>query len=487
MRLLNSLSGVKEDFTPIDGNNVKMYACGITVYDECHIGHARQAIIFDVISQYLRYKGYNVTYVRNYTDVDDKIIARANAQGINALDYSQTKIIEAENDLAKLKVIDADIKPKASEYIKKIIAFVEVLVCKGHAYATDRGDVYFSVSSFSEYGKLSNRSTEELLNGVRKESEEGKISPYDFALWKSAKEGEIYWESPWGKGRPGWHIECSAMVLDTLGESIDIHGGGRDLIFPHHENEIAQSEAFTGKKFAKYWIHNGLITINSQKMSKSLGNSISIKQALEKYEPEVIRYAMLEKHYSTDIDLNDETFLLSERHLYYFYNTLLKINKYINLYGKSDGIVIDNSIIPDIENNFISSMDDDFNTASAIAHLFSIFKYANTLLINKKYSKEDITETLSQIMSRTLLLFSIIGLLKENPETFVNRLKNKYLKALGLQPCYIEEIMLQRNNAKADKNYEAADKLRNTLLCQGIILNDSIDGTSWDIKELYNI
>lgn len=486
MRVFNAYSGVKEEFIPIDKNKVNMYACGITVYDDCHIGHARQAITFDVISQYLRYKGYDVTYVRNYTDVDDKIIARANSQGINALSYSQKKIEEAEEDLAMLRVIDADIKPKASEYINKIINFINGLIRKGHAYPTERGDVYFSVSSFKEYGKFSNRSTEELLNGVRKDVEEGKESPFDFALWKSAKDGEIFWESPWGKGRPGWHIECSAMVLDTLGESIDIHGGGRDLIFPHHENEIAQSEAFTGKPFAKYWVHNGLITINSQKMSKSLGNSMTIKQALEKYNPEVIRYAMLEKHYSTDIDLNEKVFSLTEKQLYYFYNTLAKIYEFISTYGnKADGKVIDISIIEDIERNFIASMDDDFNTAAAIAHMFSICKYANTLMTSKKYSKEDVSVTLSQIKDKTIQLFSIVGLLHETPKLFVEELKNKHLFILGMTVNHIEELILQRNNAKADKNYEMADKIRNTLLEQGIILNDSKDGTAWDIKELY--
>lgn len=488
MRVFNAYSGVKEEFIPLNKNKVSMYACGITVYDDCHIGHARQAITFDVISQYLRYKGYDVTYVRNYTDVDDKIIAKANSQGVNVLSYSQKKIEEAEEDLAILRVIDADIKPKASEYINKIINFVDGLIKKGHAYSTERGDVYFSVGSYNGYGKLSNRNTEELLNGVRKDVEEGKESPFDFALWKSAKDGEIFWESPWGKGRPGWHIECSAMVLDTLGESIDIHGGGRDLIFPHHENEIAQSEAFTGKPFAKYWVHNGLITINGQKMSKSLGNSMTIKQALAKYNPEVIRYAMLEKHYSTDIDLNEKVFSLSEKQLYYFYNTLAKINAFVSTdVNHADGKVIDISIIEDIEKNFIASMDDDFNTAAAIAHMFSICKYVNTLITSKKYSKEDISITLSQIKAKTIHLFSIVGLLQEAPQLFVEELKNKHLFTLGITVNTIEELILQRNKAKADKNYEMADKIRNTLLEQGIILNDSKDGTSWDIKELYSI
>lgn len=488
MKIYNAYSGTKEEFIPIEMNKVRMYACGITVYDDCHIGHARQAIIFDCISQYLRFCGYDVTYVRNYTDVDDKIIARANALKMNVLDYSQKKIEEAEDDLSGLHVIDADIKPKASEYIGLIINFVSGLIQKGHAYPTIRGDVYFSVASFNEYGKLSNRNTDELLSGVRKEVEEGKENPMDFALWKSAKEGEISWESPWGRGRPGWHIECSAMVLNTLGESIDIHGGGKDLIFPHHENEIAQSEALTGKPFAKYWVHNGLITINGQKMSKSLGNTLTIKQALGNYHPEVIRYAMLEKHYSSAIDLNEKVFSVAEMQIYYFYNTLAKINAYLES-GEThdDGNVIDASFINDIEKNFIASMDDDFNTAAAIAQLFSVCKYVNVLMSNKKYKHEDISTTLLQIKEKTTRLFSILGLLQENPEVFVEVLKKKHLSALGIAADDIEELIRQRDKAKQNKNYDMADRLRNELSEQGILLSDSKAGTTWDIKELYTV
>ena len=250
MKITNSMAGKKEEFVPINKDEVKMYACGVTVYDLSHIGHARQAIVYAMMTDYFRYKGYKVTYVRNYTDVDDKIIKRANELGKNALEFSQEQILETEKDMKALHVTEADIKTKASEYIPQIIKFVENLIEKGDAYATEKGDVYYSVKTFKEYGKLSHRKVDELRNGVRIEVEEGKKDPVDFALWKSAKPGEIYWESPWGKGRPGWHIECSAMILNTLGETIDIHGGGRDLLFPHHENEIAQSEALTGKKLA---------------------------------------------------------------------------------------------------------------------------------------------------------------------------------------------------------------------------------------------
>ena len=304
MKITNSMSGKKEEFVPLKKDEVKMYACGITVYDLSHIGHARQAIVYAMITDYLRYRGYHVTYVRNYTDVDDKIIKRANELGKNALEFSKEQIVENEKDMKNLHVTEADIKTKASEYIPQIIKFVETLIEKGHAYVTEKGDVYFSVKTFKDYGKLSHRKVDELRNGVRIEVEEGKKDPVDFALWKSAKPGEIYWESPWGKGRPGWHIECSAMILNTLGETIDIHGGGRDLLFPHHENEIAQSESLTGKKFANYWTHCGLVKINGEKMSKSLGNSLTIRDALKMYNYEVIKYVMLSKHYATDIDIN---------------------------------------------------------------------------------------------------------------------------------------------------------------------------------------
>jgi cysteinyl-tRNA synthetase len=278
------------------------------------------------------------------------------------------------------------------------------------------------------------------------------------------------------------------MVLDTLGESIDIHGGGKDLIFPHHENEIAQSEAYTGKPFAKYWVHNGLITINGQKMSKSLGNSMTIKQALEKYNAEVIRYAMLEKHYSTDIDLNEKVFSLAEKQLYYFYNTLANINKFKSIYcNYADGKVVDDLFIEEIDKNFKDSMDDDFNTAVALAHMFSICKYVNSLVINKKYTKEDISATLTQIKEKTKQLFSIFGLLQETPEDFMDELKRKHLNHLGITKAYIDGMILQRSDAKANKDYEMADRLRNALLEQGIILNDNNNGANWDIKELYSI
>lgn len=485
MKIYNSLTKKKEEFVPIEKGKVKMYACGITVYDDSHIGHARQAITYDMICCYLRFIGYNVKYVRNYTDVDDKIIARANSLNMNALEYSEARIKDAEDVFKKLGADIADVKAKASDNIDNIINFVSKLIEKGHAYATEKGDVYFDVKSFKDYGKLSKINIDDLLNGVRKDVEEGKKDPIDFALWKSAKPGEISWKSPWGEGRPGWHIECSTMVLNNLGETIDIHGGGKDLVFPHHENEIAQSEALTGKPLANYWIHNGLIKINGQKMSKSLGNSLTIKQALELYNPEVIRYAVISKNYSSDIDLGEKEFILAEQHLYYFYNTMNSINKFLEKNIEMEQI--QDEVADNIKNNFIEAMNDDFNTPVVIANLFAICKYVNTLLKNGKMPVNEKTYILNKIRNEVIECYNVIGLFKENVEELINSLKQKYISKLGLDIQEIEEQIAKRTEAKENKNYQLADDIRKKLDEKGIILNDSKEGTSWDIKELYNL
>lgn len=485
MKIYNSLTKKKEEFIPIDKENVKMYACGITVYDDSHIGHARQAITYDMICCYLRFIGYNVKYVRNYTDVDDKIIARANSLNMNALEYSEARIKDAEEVFKKLGADFADVKAKASENIDNIIDFVSKLIEKGHAYPTEKGDVYFDVKSFENYGKLSKINIDDLLNGVRKDVEEGKKDPIDFALWKSAKPGEIAWQSPWGEGRPGWHIECSTMVLDNLGETIDIHGGGKDLVFPHHENEIAQSEALTGKPLANYWIHNGLVKINGQKMSKSLGNSLTIKQALEKYNPEVIRYAIVSKNYSSDIDLGEGEFVLAEQHLYYFYNTINSINKFLekNTVRKE----VANEVADSMEAKFVEAMNDDFNTPVVIANLFAVCKYVNSLLKDGKFAADEKAFVLNKIKEELVRLYGIIGLFKEENEKLISDLKGKYIEKLGLSVSEIEDAIIKRAEAKLEKNYEVADRIRSELDEKGIILNDSKDGTVWDIKELYNL
>jgi len=487
MKIYNSMTGKKEEFVPIDGNNVKMYACGVTVYDLSHIGHARQAIVYAMIADYLRFRGYNVKYVRNYTDVDDKIIKRANDLGKNALDFSKEQIAETEKDMADLHITDADMKTKASEYIDEIIKFVETLIEKGSAYSTPNGDVYYRVRKFDEYGKLSHRNVDDLLNGVRVELEESKEDPLDFALWKSAKPGEIYWESPWGKGRPGWHIECSVMALNTLGETIDIHGGGRDLVFPHHENEIAQSEAFTGKPFAKYWSHCGLIKINGEKMSKSLGNSLTIRDALKMYNYEVLKYVMFSKHYASDVDILDKDYQLAESHMYYFYNTIIKMKEFINSYnGDKNGEKVQDDTSNQIREKFIEVMDDDFNTSAAIAQLHVDFKYINNLIKSaNKSNRQQIANTLASILEEVREVFGVLGFFKQEPEKFAQEMREKYLNKMGLEVNYITDKIAKRAEAKKEKNFELADKIRADLDEKGIILNDTVNGTTWDIKELY--
>lgn len=464
-----------------------MYACGITVYDLSHIGHARQAIVYAMITDYLRYRGYDVTYVRNYTDVDDKIIKKANELGKNAIEFSAEQILETEKDMADLHVKNSDITTKASEYIEKIIKFVEGLIENGHAYSTEKGDVYFSVKTFNEYGKLSHRKVDELLNGVRIELEDGKREPVDFALWKSAKPGEVSWDSPWGKGRPGWHIECSAMALDTLGETIDIHGGGRDLLFPHHENEIAQTEALTGKKFANYWSHCGLIKINGEKMSKSLGNSLTIRDALKKYHYEVLKYLMLSKHYAADIDILDSDFTLAESQMYYFYTTIDAMNKFIaDNNGDANGEKIEDEIANNIIQNFIEAMDDDFNTSTVFANLHTLIKFVNNAMKTaNKGNRTQVANTLAKVLNDLKETYSVLGLFTEEPKDFLQDMKARYTERLGIDVNHIEEQVAKRAEAKQNKDYATADAIRSELDAEGIILNDTKDGTTWDFKALY--
>ena len=487
MKIYNSLTRKKEEFKPLEDGKVKMYACGITVYDLSHIGHARQAIVYSMIAEYLRYRGYEVKYVRNYTDVDDKIIKRANDRGITALELSSEQIREAEIDMANLHIKDADVKPKASENIQNIINFVKSLIEKGYAYPTQKGDVYYIVRKFKDYGKLSGIKIDDLLNGVRKDVEEGKNDPLDFALWKAAKPGEVSWNSPWGKGRPGWHIECSAMALNELGEQIDIHGGGKDLIFPHHEDEIAQSEAYLGKQFAKVWSHCGLIKINGEKMSKSLGNSLTIRDALAKYNYEVIKYVFLQKHYTADIDISDTDFRLAEKHLHYFYDTISRANEFIKQFTDGTDNYLADYDSQEIKNNFIEAMDDDFNTPIAISRLYDVFKYINFAMKNSnKGNRVQTANTLNSIINSIKEVYGVIGLFEQEADVFVNELKNKYVNELNITVDEINNKIEERKQAKINKDFELADRIREELQESGIVLNDSRNGTTWTIRQLYS-
>lgn len=458
MRIYNTLSGTKQEFVPMEAGKVKMYACGITVSGEAHIGHAYQALIYDVIRKYLEKKGYDVVYARNYTDVDDKIIKKAAEADIPAAKYAKDMIKVIDKEMARLKVDDPTLWLKATECIGDIIKFVSELIKKGHAYSTPNGDVYFSVESFPSYGRLSHRNLEDAIDGVRIDNDEMKKNPLDFALWKAAKEGEPSWGSPWGNGRPGWHIECSAMNRKAFGDCIDIHGGGRDLIFPHHENEIAQSEALTGKQFVRYWIHNGLIKVNGQKMSKSLGNSLLLSDLLDKYSAETIKFALLQTNYRGDINVTDTLFPEAEKHLADFYGVFKA--------AEEGGIEIvgDNA---KIDEEFDCCMDDDFNTALAISNLYGYFKS-----IKAKIVKNDISAgaDLNQIKKT----YSLLGLFKENASEFIKKATGKTEEI----PEEIKEIAEQRLEARKNKNWAKSDKLRNLLAEKGYAVKDAKDGYS---------
>ena len=457
VKIFNTFSGKKEEFKPTDGNNVKMYACGITVSGEAHIGHAYQALIYDIIRKYLEKRGYNVKYARNYTDVDDKIIAKSNETGIPADKYAADMIEKIDAEMKRLKVDEPSVWIKATESMDDIIAFIEKLIEKGYAYPTPKGDVYYSVEKFPSYGNLSHRNLDDAMNGVRVDNDEMKQNPLDFALWKSAKAGEPFWQSPWGKGRPGWHIECSAMNYKTFGEKIDIHGGGRDLIFPHHENEIAQSEALTGKQFVKYWIHNGLIKVNGQKMSKSLGNSLLLSDLLDKYSPETIKFALLSTNYRSDINVTDALFPEAEKHLTDFYAVIKS--------AKDKGIAIagENKVIDDEFNN---AMDDDFNTALALSALFGYFKAAKAKIAAGDSS---VGADLNQIINT----YSLLGLFGTDADEFLNSVREKAESDI---PQEVKALAEERLNFRKEKNWAKSDELRDKIAALGYEIKDAKDG-----------
>lgn len=467
MKIYNTLTGRKEDFVPLNGNKVNMYACGITVSGDAHIGHAYQALIYDIIRKYLKKIGYDVTYARNYTDVDDKIIARSHETGIPALEYSEMMIKRIDALMRRFKVDDPDIWLKASCNIDNIISFISKLIESGHAYPTERGDVYFAVESFAGYGKLSGRRLENAYESVRIENEDNKRNPLDFALWKSAKEGEIFWKSPWGDGRPGWHIECSAMNREAFGEQLDIHGGGRDLIFPHHENEIAQSEALTGKQFAKYWIHNGLIKVNGQKMSKSLGNSLLLEDLLNDYCEETVKFALLQTNYRGDINVTAELFPEADKHMYEFYKILADVDDFAKAQNVNpSSLVCEAGCASAIDADFNRAMDDDFNTAKAISDLFGIFKN-----IKAKLKAGDLSAIYDANQVRNT--YGLLGLFKKDAQEFV---KAYEAKQSGVIPAEVMQLVALRAEAKKNKDWASADALRAQITELGYALKDTKDG-----------
>ncbi len=459
MKVYNSLSKRKEEFTPLEGNKVKMYACGITVSGEAHIGHGYQALIYDIMRKYLKKLGYDVTYARNYTDVDDKIIAKANETGIPADEYA-AKMIENINEIMEnFHVQDPDVWLKATQNIENIIDFVSQLIEQGHAYPTKNGDVYFDVESFPAYGRLSNRNLDDAMDGVRVDNDDEKKNAYDFALWKSAKPGEIFWESPWGKGRPGWHIECSAMNRAAFGEQIDIHGGGRDLIFPHHENEIAQTEALTGKQFVKYWTHNGLIKVNGQKMSKSLGNSLLLADLLKKYSDEVIKFALLQTNYRNDINITDDLFPSAEKQILDFYKALAAVDE-LGLNVNEGGM----SAVKYVDDEFNACMSDDFNTALALSNLFGYFKDLKKLTA----AKNEKAVALAKQIRET---YALLGFFVKDAKAYVA----KYDVAEEI-PADVKAVAEERWTARLSKDWAKSDELRAKLTELGYTVKDSKEG-----------
>ncbi|OQY19251.1 MAG: cysteine--tRNA ligase [Desulfobacteraceae bacterium 4572_35.1] len=479
LRVYNTLQGKKVEFQPLHPGKVGMYVCGVTVYDYCHIGHARANIVFDIIFRYLKYSGYDVTYVRNYTDVDDKIIQRANEREITCKQLSEEFIQAFDEDMARLGLQLPTVQPKATEHIDHIIALVERLIANGKAYASD-GDVYFAVDSFDDYLKLSKRNLDEMQAGARIAPGEKKRNPMDFALWKMAKPGEPSWKSPWGEGRPGWHIECSAMGMEYLGESFDIHGGGKDLIFPHHENEIAQSEAATDKPFVKYWLHNGFVNVNKEKMSKSLGNFFTIRDILKSYDAEIIRFFILSAHYRSPIDFSDQNLKEARLGLTRFYEGLHAAAEMLAQCPDSDIQADDGD---ELEAKFREAMDDDFNTALAIGHLFEGVRTMNRLMATKKIRKKpEVIASLRALYTTFLKLGAVLGLFVSDPQQWLKQQNLAGLAELNISVEQVEGWIEERLQARKDKDFARSDEIRDELAAKGILLLDCAAGTTWKIK-----
>ncbi|MDA9154029.1 cysteine--tRNA ligase [Gammaproteobacteria bacterium] len=451
LRFYSSLTNTKEDFVPINEGEVGIYVCGMTVYDSCHLGHARAMMAFDILVKYLKYQGYKVNFIRNITDIDDKIIERAMKNNELIGDLTQRTISSMHEDFLKLGLDLPTFEPKATDHIPGMIEMIESLIEKGHAYHSSGGDVFFAVRTFPEYGKLSNKNIDDLNPGSRVVEDESKKDPLDFVLWKSAKKGEPFWDSPWGKGRPGWHIECSVMSLKNLGEHFDIHGGGPDLLFPHHENEIAQSECSSGKQFANYWLHSGLLKINGEKMSKSLGNFAMLKDLFTSYHPEVLRYYLVSSHYRSSLNFDQESLNQAKSALTRLYQTLASI--------EGEGSEYDQDMVT----QFSVVMNDDLNTPEALSLLFQLAKLIN--------SSEDPGQIIKY--GTTLKKLSgVLGLLQDDPKMFF-----QFGAAIADQE--IEQQIALRNTARDEKDFETADKIRDSLKEQGIILDDSSEGTTW--------
>src|SRR2546427_125799 len=468
LRIYNTLSGRKEEFVPLREGEVRLYVCGVTVYNASHVGHARALLTFDVIYRYLKFLGFRVTFVRNFTDVDDKIIQRANQEGSTAEAIAKRYIAEFRRDSDALGLLSPTQEPKATEHIAEIISLIRRLEEKGMAYRVD-GDVYFPVQAFPGYGKLSRKRLKELEAGARVEVDARKRDPMDFALWKESKEGEPYWESPWGRGRPGWHIECSAMSTKYLGQPFDIHGGGRDLIFPHHENEIAQSEGAFGQPLARYWIHNGFLNINQEKMSKSLGNFYTIREVLERTDPAALRHYFLGSHYRSPMDFSFEALEEAARGMDRIYETIDRVERASG--GKKDV-----EAEPGLLDDFRQEMSDDFNTPRALALIFDEVRSVNRLLDERR------TDGIFSRAQAIRTMCEALGLLQDSPRRFFENKKKRWFREQGLTQAQVEQWIAERDRARKEKNWEEADRIRNELHDKGIVIEDTPGGTLWKVK-----
>lgn len=490
LQLFNTLTRNKEEFVPLEPGKIRFYVCGVTVYDHCHIGHARSAIVFDVIYRYLMHLGYEVTYVRNFTDIDDKIIRRANEEGTDYRTIAQRYIAAFYEDMDALGVLRPNLEPLATDNIPGMIEIIQKLMDKGIAYQSGT-DVYFQVEAFPSYGKLSGRALEDMMAGARVEVDANKRNPMDFVLWKGSKPGEPAWDSPWGPGRPGWHIECSAMGNRFLGKTFDIHGGGKDLIFPHHENEIAQSEAAFDAPFVRYWIHNGFVNINNEKMSKSLGNFFTIRDVLQQVHPEALRLFVLSKHYRSPVDFSDETVAEAERGLEKLYHTLAAVKD--RTPPSQEGEIAEKALQSQdpelfqetlaLPQAFTEAMDNDFNTAQVIGYFFGLQRHLQRFLdrFGQKKLKGPAAALARKAASTLQQYAGIMGLLSREPEVFMEEQRMLKLKATGMTAEEVERLIELRQQARKNKDFAEGDRIRKELEDKGIQLEDTAGGTRWRV------
>jgi cysteinyl-tRNA synthetase len=502
LTVFNTLGNRKEPFVPIASGKVKMYVCGVTVYDLCHIGHARANVVFDTIVRYLRRRAYDVTFVRNFTDIDDKIIRRSNQEGVKTEEIAERYIRAFYEDFDRMGLLRPDVEPRATEHIAEIVSLVARLVAAGKAYVAG-GDVFYSIKRFPGYGKLSGKNTEDLLSGARVDVDDRKRDPLDFALWKSSKPGEPAWDSPWGLGRPGWHIECSAMAMKHLGETFDIHGGGKDLVFPHHENEIAQSEGVTGKPFARYWIHNGFVNIDNEKMSKSLGNFFTLREVLAKVKPDVLRFFFASSHYRSPIDYSDRSLAEAKAGLDRLYRVKEKAESSAAAGARASSVPDGDEFSPlrDAPAKFDEAMDDDFNTAAALGHLFDAVRALNRMAPGDPATEK---EKAAQFLAGYAILdplYEVLGLLRMSAKEYFRQDVTVMVQGVSakaevgsvsvtgqeriegkLSSAEIEKRIEARRAARARKDFAEADRIRKELDSLGILLEDSKAGTTWKYK-----